>query len=54
MLFQPILLGTEVVFEEGDCKGMITDETACEIYVESDLYTGWMSKALFWEWGGAE
>ena len=52
--FQPTLLGTEIVFEEGDAPGMITDENACEIFVESEPFTGWMSKALFWELSGAE
>jgi hypothetical protein len=52
--FQPTLLGTEIVFEEADVKGMITDETECEVFVESSLFTGWMSKALFWELSGAE
>lgn len=52
--FQPTLLGTELVFEEGDSKGMITDETECEIFVESALFTGWISKALFWELSGAD
>lgn len=53
-LSQPTLLGTELTFEEGDISGMITDENPCEIFVESDLFTGWMSKAVFWELSGAE
>jgi hypothetical protein len=52
--FQPTLLGTEIIFEEADAEGMITDENECEILIESDLFTGWMSKALFWELSGAE
>lgn len=52
--FQPILLGTQIVFEEEDVRGMITDETPCEVYVESTLFTGWISKALFWELCGVE
>lgn len=52
--FQPVLLGTMIVFEEGDTPGMITDETMCEVFIESDLFTGWTSKALFWELSGAE
>jgi hypothetical protein len=52
--FQPTLLGTMIVFEEGDTPGMITDENACEVFIESDLFTGWTSKALFWELSGAE
>jgi hypothetical protein len=52
--FRPTLLGTEIVFEEDDTKGMITDETLCEIYIESALFTGWMSKALFWTLCGSE
>lgn len=53
-VFQPTLLGTEIVFEEADAKGMITDENECEVFIESSLFTGWMSKALFWELSGAE
>jgi hypothetical protein len=52
--FQPVLLGTEIVFEEADVVGMITDENDCEVFIESSLFTGWMSKALFWELSGAE
>ena len=52
--FQPVLLGTELVFEEEDVKGMITDENESEVFVESSLFTGWMSKATFWELSGAE
>lgn len=52
--FQPTLLGTQVVFEESDAEGMITDENDCEIFIQSDVFTGWMSKALFWELSGAE
>ncbi len=52
--FQPVLLGTELVFEEGDAKGMITDENQHEIFVESVLFTGWISKASFWELSGFE
>jgi hypothetical protein len=52
--FQPTLLGTEIVFEEAEARGMITDENECEVFVESDLFTGWMSKALFWELSGTE
>lgn len=33
---------------------MITDENQCEIYVESPLFTGWMSKAVFWDLSGNE
>lgn len=57
--FQPTLLGTTVTFandgggEEGDA-GMISDETATEIYIESGFFTGWMSKADFWEALGIE
>lgn len=52
--FQPVLLGTEIVFEDNDTPGMITDENECEIYVESELFTGWMSKAVFWELSGSD
>lgn len=52
--FRPSLLGTEIVFEEGDCEGMITDENECDIFVESSLFTGWIPKAMFWELSGAD
>lgn len=52
--FQPVLLGTQLVFEEEDIKGMITDENQCDVFVESVLFTGWMSKATFWELSGSE
>jgi hypothetical protein len=52
--FKPILLGTEIVFEDDETTGMITDETECDVFVESPGFTGWMSKALFWELSGAE
>lgn len=52
--FQPILLGTLVSFEHSDETGMITDETLCEVYLESDFYTGWISKAAFWEYASNE
>lgn len=52
--FRPTLLGTAIVFEEEDSEGMITDENECEIYVESSLFTGWISKAVFWDVCGAE
>jgi hypothetical protein len=53
-VFEPTLLGTQIVFEEGETEGMITDETQCEVFVESPLFTGWMSKAIFWELSGAD
>ena len=52
--FQPTLLGTELVFEEADHIGMITDENECEIFIESSLFTGWMSKPVFWDQSGQE
>jgi hypothetical protein len=52
--FQPLLLGTEIVFEELETEGMITDENECEVFIESALFTGWMPKAVFWELSGAE
>jgi hypothetical protein len=54
IVFAPTLLGTQLTFEEGEVEGMITDETQCEVFVESAQFTGWMSKALFWELSGAE
>jgi hypothetical protein len=53
-IFQPTLLGTRVLFEDEAHSGMITDETESEIYIESDFFTGWMSKAEFWEALGVE
>lgn len=52
--FQPVLLGTEIIFEDDETTGMITDETDCEVFVQSSTFTGWMSKALFWELSGSE
>ena len=52
--FQPTLLGTQIIFEEGDTPGMITDETMWEVFIESDLFTGWMPKSQFFELSGAE
>ena len=52
--FRPSLLGTEIVFEEGDDEGMITDENECQVFIQSGIFTGWISKALFWELSGAE
>jgi hypothetical protein len=46
--FQPTMLGTEVRFEDGE-TGMITDERETELLIESDFFTGWMTKAEFWE-----
>lgn len=51
LTFHPTLLGAQLEFEEGEI-GMITDETQCEVYIESDFFTGWTSKALFWELSG--
>jgi hypothetical protein len=53
-IFQPTLLGTPVLFQDEAQPGMITDETESEIYIESDFFTGWMSKAEFWEALGVE
>jgi len=51
--FQPTLLGTTVVFQDAG-QGMITDEDETDIFIESDVFTGWMSKAEFWEALGVE
>jgi hypothetical protein len=51
--FQPTMLGSIVRFEEG-LPGMITDESRTDIFIESDVFTGWMSKAEFWEALGIE
>lgn len=45
--FQPTLLGTEIEFEHDESTGMITDETETDIYIESELFTGWVSKETF-------
>jgi hypothetical protein len=51
--FQPTMLGMRVRFQdEGD--GMITDENETEIFIESDFFTGWMSKPEFFELLGIE
>lgn len=47
------MLGTPVVFQD-EGRGMITDENESEIYIESNFFTGWMSKAEFWELLGVE
>jgi hypothetical protein len=48
--FQPTLLGTVVSFEESEfADGMITDETPDKIFIESDFFTGWMTKKEFEE-----
>lgn len=47
------MLGTVVVFQD-EGSGMITDETECEIYIESDFFTGWMSKADYFDLLGFE
>ena len=51
--FQPTLQGTTVVFQDAG-QGMITDEDETDIFIESDVFTGWMSKAEFWEALGVE
>jgi hypothetical protein len=53
-MFQPTLLGTPVVFQDEGLPGMITDETESDVYIESDFFTGWMSKPEFWEALGVE
>lgn len=52
--FQSTLLGTELVFEHDESRGMITDETLSEVYVESELFTGWMPKATLFELSGID
>ncbi|HVT74380.1 MAG TPA: hypothetical protein VHD61_14685 [Lacunisphaera sp.] len=47
--FQPTMLGTQVLFEGDDRPGMITNETETDIYIESDFFTGWMSKPEFFD-----
>ena len=54
LTFRPTLLGTVISFEDDGSEGMITDETECEIFIQSDFFTGWMSKASFWDLAGAE
>jgi hypothetical protein len=46
--FQPTMLGMIVKFQDAG-QGMITDENESEIYIESEFFTGWMSKPDFWE-----
>jgi ribosomal protein L31 len=52
--FQPTMLGTLVYFDQEAGKGMITDETVDEIYIEHPFFTGWMSKAEYFESLGVE
>lgn len=51
--FQPTMLGTTIIFQD-EGEGMITDENESEIFIESDFFTGWMSKADYWELLGVE
>ena len=51
--FLPTLLGTVIRFQDAG-EGMITDETETEIFIQSDFFTGWMSKAEFWELLGVD
>lgn len=51
--FQPTMLGTNVIFQH-EGRGMITDETETEIYIEAAFFTGWMSKSDYWEMLGVE
>jgi len=51
--FQPTLLGTRVAFQD-ESAGMITDENESEIYIESAFFSGWMTKAEFYEALGVE
>ena len=51
--FQPTLLGSPIIFQD-EGSGMITDETESEIFIEGDFFTGWMSKATFFEALGVE
>jgi len=53
MTFQPTMLGWTVIFQD-EGVGMITDENESEIFIESDFFTGWMSKAEYWEALGIE
>lgn len=48
--FQPTLLGTEIIWEsdpDGGDPGMVTDETQDSVFIESDFFTGWITKPLF-------
>lgn len=51
--FQPTLLGMQIAFQD-EGIGMITDENETEIFIESGFFTGWMSKAEFYEALGVE
>jgi hypothetical protein len=51
--FTPTLLGTIIHFQHAE-DGMITDESETDIFIESDFYTGWMPKPVFWESLGIE
>jgi hypothetical protein len=54
MTFQPTLLGTELIFEHDEEEGMIEDEDECRVFIRSPIFTGWVSKALFYEYAGFE
>lgn len=47
------MLGHIVHFQD-EGSGMITDETVDEIYIESKFFTGWMTKATYFESLGIE
>jgi hypothetical protein len=51
--FQPTLLGTPVFFQD-EGSGIITDENETEIFIHSEVFTGWMSKPEFFELRGVE
>lgn len=46
MPFQPTLLGTQIVTEDGE-NGWITDEDETRVFIELPSFTGWSSKAYF-------
>lgn len=48
------MLGQTFAFEGEECEAMITDENEFAIFVESSFFTGWMSKADFWDSLGYE
>jgi hypothetical protein len=51
--FQPTLLGMIVRIQDAGV-GMVTNETPTDLFIESDGFTGWISKAEFWEAWGVE
>lgn len=47
------LKGLAITFQD-EAEGIIKDEDADSIFIESSFFTGWMSKIEFWDLWGTE